>query len=355
MSEKTEIKKINNISYLVKITMCLLTLTHFVYGAIFYYCGIDEIFKVKATECVIALFVTIITFKIDKFHNLAVYFTHLSILISCAICTYVLGQGYGFLIVMITILTLSYVHDFRTNKYPLLIGALEVIFFLITIIITRDIPDYNSEYKHYFYIFNTVNVACIVFYYSSITMNISKQIDEKPNNKNEKINEKAEKDHLTRLLNRSAINKKVNKYHELLKNKEIQSMILVLGDVDDFKQINNDFGHDFGDLVLVNIADSISSKITNGYVGRWSDKEFLILLSNISIENCEKLINDIRIDCYNKKHADGYYLKNNISITFGICYSLRIENIDYMFSQADSALCKGKKSGKNKVETIVLG
>lgn len=355
MLAKSEIKKIHNISHLVKITMCLLTITHFSYGIIFYFCNIHEMFIVKTTEAIIALIVTIITLKIDRLHNIAVYFTHLSILISCAICTYILGQDYGFLVVMITILTLGYVHDFRTNKYPILIGILEVLFFIVTIIITKDIPDYDSEYKHFFYIFNTINIACIVLFYSGITISIDEKAVERLNNENEKINEKVEKDYLTGILNRRKMNEKIKKYYDLLKREQIQSMILVLGDVDNFKKINDECGHDFGDIVLKNIANTISEGISNGYVARWGGEEFLILLSNMSVEDCENLINTIRSDCYNKKHGDGYYLKSNISITFGICYSLRVENIDYMLSQADNALYKGKKSGKNKIETVVLG
>lgn len=352
-----EIRKIDNIKQIVKVTMVLLTLTHTTYGIIFYFLDIQIMATVKIIEAIVALIFTIITFKFDKFHNIAVYFTHLSILISCSICTYVLGQGYGFLIVMMTILSLGYIHDFRNSRYPFIIGAFEVILVLIVLFITKDIPNYESQYQTFFYVFNIVNMTLIVIFYSSYTNSIDENEARNLEKENLKLQNKADYDYLTNILNRRAMNEILKTYHGYFQKDQIRSMAIVLGDIDNFKNLNDECGHNFGDIVLKNTAKIIKDKLTkkqSHYVSRWGGEEFLIFITGSGIDECEELIDDIRNEFSNFTHKDGYNARKT-TITFGICYSLRVESIDYMLSQADNALYQGKKSGKNKVETIVLG
>lgn len=351
------IKRINNIQQVVKITMVLLTLTHTIYGSIFYFCDILIMAKVKAVEVLLALGVTIFSLKFDRFFNIAVYFTHFSILVSCFICTYILGQGYGFLIVMMTILSLGYVHDFKESKYPLIIGAFEVLFVLIAFIVTKDIPNYDSDYKVFFYIFNVFNITLAIIFYSSYTNSSNENATKNLELESIRLQNKADYDYLTNILNRRAMNEILKTYHSYFQKDQIRSMAIILGDIDNFKSLNDECGHNFGDIVLKNTAKIIKDKLnkkTSCYVSRWGGEEFLIFLVGQGIDECEELIDNIRDEFSNFTHKDGYNSRKT-TITFGICYSLRIESIDYMLSQADNALYKGKKNGKNRVETIVLG
>ncbi|MBZ7979170.1 GGDEF domain-containing protein [Campylobacter sp. RM12642] len=352
-----EFRQIENIRQLVKITMILLTLTHSSYGTLFYFLGLHPMVNIKFIEAFIALIATIFILKIDKYHNIAVYFTHASVLISCSICTYMLGQGYGFLIVMIMLLSLGYVHDFRSSKYPLIIGIFEVVLFLATAIVTKDIPDFESDYKVFVYIFNIINITAVIIFYSSYTHSIDVNESKMLEKESVKLQNKADYDYLTNILNRRAMNEILHIYHNYFQKDQIRSMVIVLGDIDNFKSLNDECGHNFGDIVLKNTAKIIKDKLNkraSSYVSRWGGEEFLILLTGLNIDESEELINEIREDFSNYTHKDGYNARKT-TITFGICYSLRLESIDYMLSQADSALYNGKKSGKNKVETIVLG
>lgn len=377
----SEYRKIDNIKQLVKITMILLTLTHFTYGVVFYFLDIFPIVYIKLIEALVAFVFTIIILKIDKFYNIAVYFTHISVLVSCILCTYVLGQGYGFLIVMMAVLSLGYVHDFRSSKYPLIIGAFEVILFVITLIMTKDIPNYDSKYMVFVYIFNVTNMTLIIIFYSSYTNSIDENAAKVLEEESLKLQNKADYDYLTNTLNRRAMNEILNTYHDYFKKDQIRSMVIVLGDIDNFKSLNDECGHNFGDIVLKNTAKIINDNLSDEvkfiknnssdetknslerkddfkkaikYLARWGGEEFLIFLTGLSIDTSEELIDNIREEFSQFTHKDGYNARKT-TITFGICYSLRVESIDYMLSQADSALYKGKKSGKNKVETIVLG
>lgn len=352
-----EFRKIDNMRQLVKITMILLTITHTSYGTLFYFLGLYPMVNVKIIEAVVALIATIFILKIDKYHNIAVYFTHASVLISCSICTYVMGQGYGFLIVMIMLLSLGYVHDFRSSKYPLIIGVFEVMLFLVTAIITKDVPNYESNYMTFIYVFNIVNITAVIIFYSYYTHNIDKNESIVLEKEGIRLQNKADYDYLTNILNRRAMNEILHIYHNYFQKDQIRSMVIALGDIDNFKSLNDECGHNFGDIVLKNTAkiikDNLSNKSTN-YVARWGGEEFLIFLTGLSIDESEELVDGIREEFSNYMHKDGYNARKT-TITFGICYSLRLESIDYMLSQADNALYNGKKTGKNKVETIVLG
>lgn len=351
------IRRIDNIKQVVKITMILLVLTHASYGVIFYFLDIFIMAKVKIIEAAIALLFAIFILMIGKFHNIAVYFTHFSILISCALCTYFIGQDYGFLIVMITILSLGYVHDFKNSKYPMLIGMFEIVFVIFIIYFTKDIPNYESEYKTFFYVFNIVNIVLVVVFYSSFINSIDENEAKSLEKENVKLQNKADYDYLTNILNRRAMNEILKTYHGYFQKDQIRSFVVVLGDIDNFKSLNDECGHNFGDIVLKNTAKLIKDKLvkkSSCYVSRWGGEEFLVFLTGHSIDECEELINEIKDEFSNFTHKDGYNARKT-TITFGVCYALRVESIDYMLSQADSALYKGKKSGKNKVETIVLG
>ena len=350
-------RKIHNIRQLVKITMILLIITHSSYGTLFYFLGLYPMVHVKFIEALIALVFTIFVLKLDKYYNIAIYFTHASVLISCSICTYMLGQGYGFLIVMIMLLSLGYVHDFRSSKYPLIIGIFEVILFLLTVIITRDVPDFESNYMVFVYIFNIINITAVIIFYSSYTHSLDVSESKILDKESVELQNKADYDYLTNILNRRAMNEILHIYHNYFKKDQIRSMVIVLGDIDNFKSLNDECGHNFGDIVLKNTAKIIKDRLAkraSNYVSRWGGEEFLILLTGLSIDEVEELMNEIREDFSNYTHKDGYNSRKT-TITFGICYALRIESIDYMLSQADSALYSGKKSGKNKIETIVLG
>ncbi|WP_267524271.1 GGDEF domain-containing protein [Campylobacter sp. MG1] len=352
-----ELKQLNNIKSLVNVTMVLLVVTHFIYFLIFYFIDIETMAKFKFIEFIVNLIVAFFIILSKRFYNLGVYFTHFAILISCAGCTYIVGQGYGFLNVFIAILSLGYVHNFKTSKYPFIIGIIEIILLIVVFYLTKDIPNYDSKYMLLVYFVNIFAIAFIVIFYSIAVSdnkkNQSKILDEEKS----KLQAKVDYDYLTKILNRKAMNEILSKYYDYFQKDKIRSMVLVLGDIDNFKNINDMYGHIYGDIVLKNTANIIKNKISdikNSYVSRWGGEEFLIFLTGMNVEEVEKLINDIKNDFSNYIHSDGYNSKK-ATITFGICYALRVESIDYMLSQADTALYNGKKSGKNRVELILLG
>jgi diguanylate cyclase (GGDEF)-like protein len=123
-------------------------------------------------------------------------------------------------------------------------------------------------------------------------------------------------------------------------------------DVDDFKKINDTYGHKFGDTVLKMIADAFRDGTrTQEYISRWGGEEFLILLPETPLDGTMIVAERLRANIENEKIVFG---KEEIGVTmsFGVgefnpSYSIE-ENIDLI----DKKLYEAKRAGKNCVKKI---
>ncbi|MEG2983627.1 MAG: GGDEF domain-containing protein [Peptostreptococcaceae bacterium] len=155
----------------------------------------------------------------------------------------------------------------------------------------------------------------------------------------------AVKDGLTGVWNRNYMNIKLN---EFILNKSIFSIVIL--DIDDFKKVNDIYGHEFGDVVLKEVSSFIKDKLgAEGEIYRYGGEEFIISINNKTAFEVFDFIDNVRSELatYNISHN-----KQNISITssFGIAeFPLDGESILEVINNADKALYLSKKTGKNKV------
>lgn len=93
---------------------------------------------------------------------------------------------------------------------------------------------------------------------------------------------------------------------------------MCLGDIDDFKHVNDTYGHEVGDKVLRAVSDVIAGNVpSEGYVCRWGGEEILFVVPNTDTESCEKIAKSIcqKIhECTFKENSRSF----NISMTFGV-------------------------------------
>lgn len=150
-------------------------------------------------------------------------------------------------------------------------------------------------------------------------------------------------DGLTRVLNREIISSYLK---HLIDTKS--TFTLCLCDVDNFKSVNDNYGHMMGDEVLQRFAASVEDSVGNkGLVGRYGGDEFMIILDGISEYN------DIWEICHriNKRLADLTFPRTqelSISATTGISrFPLDGNNYDELLETADKALYRGKMKGRN--------
>src|SRR5690606_35742085 len=126
-------------------------------------------------------------------------------------------------------------------------------------------------------------------------------------------------------------------------------MGVLLFDIDHFKNINDQFGHDAGDRVLSEIAHIINQKIRHTDIfGRWGGEEFILVCSQIHEDRLIALADKLREAI--KQHtfeAEGQSIKATVSI--GATTVSAQETFEKVFKRADKALYSAKNTGRNQV------
>ena len=158
-------------------------------------------------------------------------------------------------------------------------------------------------------------------------------------------------DQLTRLYNRGEIQRRILERIEAKKDQPDgeDATSLVMIDLDDFKQINDTYGHREGDLVLMRISNLIheaTRKLNeNAADGRWGGEEFMLMLPGIAREAAAAFAEEIR-EAIEEQHFEKC---GKVSASFGVAQALPAEDADPLIVRADTALYQAKATGKNRV------
>lgn len=160
-----------------------------------------------------------------------------------------------------------------------------------------------------------------------------------------KLYELAIKDELTGAYNRRFF---INKFYEEAERVKRSSRVfsVIIFDIDDFKYINDKFGHIAGDNVLKSMISNINNRLRKiDILARWGGEEFVILLPETSIENAYLVANELRqlVSEINIDYID------NFTISLGISEYKINDEIDDVIKKADQKMYEAKLSGKNCV------
>ena len=125
-------------------------------------------------------------------------------------------------------------------------------------------------------------------------------------------------------------------------------MAFILLDVDDFKSINDTFGHQMGDKILVIIAKVLKNCFSSRTIlARWGGEEFVVVLRNTNKEEAYFLAEKLRLAIFDNKEI--YALINKrMTVSLGIAVKQDNENKDELFLRVDKNLYKAKEQGKNQ-------
>jgi two-component system cell cycle response regulator len=153
-------------------------------------------------------------------------------------------------------------------------------------------------------------------------------------------------DPLTQIYNRLKFNDELDKIiNDYKKNKHPFSIIMF--DIDHFKNVNDTYGHDTGDLVLTTLCHIVQDNIREIDVfARWGGEEFMILTPNDGIENSKNMAEKLR------KVIEIYYFEKVKSITcsFGVTEFTDEDTNDTFTKRVDGALYTAKNQGRNMVK-----
>ncbi len=159
--------------------------------------------------------------------------------------------------------------------------------------------------------------------------------------------EQAIKDSLTKLYTRRYFEERC--YQEIYRfGRTGEEFAIAFLDIDDFKQINDTFGHSAGDIVLKTLSEIILKSIRKSDIAcRYGGEEFVILLANSDSQSAEVVLSRIK----DKLTTNTNLIDRNLKITFsaGIStYSNRFSKIEELIEDADKKLYKAKRNGKNQ-------
>ena len=291
----------------------------------------------------------------EREHYLAIYFiTYIEVILHSFAATICLGWQFGFAQYIIAIIPVGfyicYTLDIKRKKFT--IATLSAVFSAVAFLACKFLSFFgeplveidNIALELSLYVFNSLCAFVFLIIFSLIFVFEMKLSSSQLKHQNAILDKLASTDPLTGLYNRRSMDIFLNQAVE-----SASSFALIMCDIDNFKSVNDTYGHDFGDVVLKGIASITVEQVKGrGYVCRWGGEEILILLNNASEESSFRIAENIRRNVAN--HVFDLNEKwIHCSLTLGIAMHNSKEAVEDTITRADYNLYCGKRNGKNAV------
>lgn len=276
------------------------------------------------------------------------------IMIHTVLCMLLIGVDASFYLYAIMILPVAtYVLFFscsiqvffRTVIVFIIVDILLVSGSLITVKYIDTYPYFPLTYDdiHMLRILNMSFAALMLTLFSMLFALEVYSLLKKLRSANSALEYTATHDALTGLYNRHSIKPVLERLTE-----SNGSFCVALGDIDDFKKINDTYGHDCGDCALKIVAELMINGVADGDIAcRWGGEEMLLILRG-SREDALARLDEI----YEKiRNADIRHEDNTVrlTMTFGFAHHTEAENLDMLITTVDKRLYHGKQNGKNRI------
>lgn len=241
-----------------------------------------------------------------------------------------------FLFIPLILIMVAFMH---TKKYQYYLVNMFVFTFSVYQVIMELILYYNHEISYEETIISFVSLfytLAIMFILSMFIKVVDAEIE-----KSSQLFELSIKDLLTDTFNRRKIDRT---FRTNVFSKRISVMLF---DFDDFKKINDTYGHPIGDEVLTESIELVNTLIRkDDYVVRWGGEEFIVILHECDIEEAYQIAEGIRKQIKEIRYS--FDNKLEVTVSIGIAKKDEKESIYDAISRADKALYKAKASGKDK-------
>lgn len=355
-SYKINSLKTTNITFLqaLNIAMSLAATLHIIFIVLFIIKDVMFLAIFNVFSFILYLFLILYYSKINLVKTTILIF--IEVFLHSTLCIYLVGLKSGFYVYPLCLIPIVYYVSINIVKKELY-GHIVVILCILNYKFAKYFlgslvyPKYMSnilDIQTKLYVFNLFCASSLFIFLTYAFLKEMNDIQENLQSANEMLKNIVNIDPLTNISNRRSIDEKLKETIEEFQRYK-KSFSIAICDVDNFKCVNDTYGHDCGDIVLKNISDVLkqSSETFNIEVCRWGGEEFFILLKNYDLESsrniCEKILNDIR-------ELEIFYDDNKIKVTmtFGVAeFSVQNNDLEQVLKIADNNLYKGKKSTKN--------
>ncbi len=312
-------------------------------------------------SAILYLYLGTVLTKQEKYFEIFL-FSYCEILIHSVTASILAGWDWGFMIYILAIIPVAFYLAYslpnlhHSLKMPFLFSYIAMCVFVVTIFLCDAIDPIYTFRKYdveltIAYAFNSL-VAFVMLIIFSIFFVIEIRRNEiKLESQFDTLQSVSSIDPLTKLLNRRSMDAHLSDAMDIAKTKG-HRFSLIIGDIDNFKKINDTYGHNVGDEILINVANTIVTNAPdNAHVCRWGGEEILILVRSTlddAVPVAEKMREQIeKMVTYTEIDKEDIPIR--ITMTFGVAEYVPGFGIPKLVAIADDNLYRGKKEGKNRV------
>jgi diguanylate cyclase (GGDEF)-like protein len=331
--------------YVCIITSALFFIIHTLYSIFFlldkdYFLGY---YNIGSSILYLSWILILLKFKLLKTYA---FMTLFEILLFVCLCIIFVGWKYGVQHYLLGLVMLIFYVAYMAKKissiniHPVILSGLCMFLFVFFAIFQDHVsPIYETE-TWAFGLYVTHAIVSFVFEitFGFLLYNTVFRLEDK-------IHDESVLDALTQINNRKGI-------QEIYKNigeDSLSNYLVAIYDIDNFKHLNDKYGHPFGDIVLKEIAQIIKNTLPNSFACRWGGEEFVSIIKiEGNEEEMKNLIDNVRLTIKNNE----FKLNNkhvNVTITIGVSAYNNYDSLENWVSASDKKLYDGKKNGKDRV------
>ena len=216
----------------------------------------------------------------------------------------------------------------------------------IGIFLLADEFEFEASEERWEYV---ISIAIFAFLSLILPFIIGKRLIQQQEHLSKEIRNLSETDHLTAIYNRRKItelfDREITRY-----NRYKYPLSIILIDIDYFKKINDQFGHNQGDKTLQEIASLLKTESRESdYVGRWGGEEFLIICPETDLDGARTLAEKLRTTISEYP----FTRIGHKTASFGVATCSNDSSFENMINHADEALYTAKSAGRDNVVQLI--
>lgn len=335
--------------------ICVIGTVHVLLVVLF--CFLHVVPLILLNICSVLLYINcLLAIRHDRDPRKVFYAIYLEIIIQSFAATVCIGWRFGFPQYVIALVPFGYymchalLDGRRRYVIATLLGLIAVASFIscrvlsvyLGVIYQVEIPEWGVLGV---YIFNSLCNFGFLFLVTVIFLVEMQTATNQLQSQNAILDQMASIDPLTDLYNRRSMHAFLD---DAVEEEDKTPFCLVMCDIDDFKRINDTYGHDTGDTVLKEVAQMVKEQVgDSGCACRWGGEEMLLIVHG-DLEQACQIAENIR------RKVEGFAFCLNgqnihCSITIGVAPHQKGRTIDHTITHADNNLYYGKRNGKNRV------
>ena len=331
---------------LSQLALALALTLHVVFAAFFFVLRVDQLVWIECVDA--SVYAGCIVLAKRRMRNLVTVITWLELIAHALVASRLLGWASGFQYYMWILIPLIFFNTESRLRTKLLLASLVVVFNVGAAIWLQPLAPAVELSTTIVDAFNKFNIASYLGASGLLALIYARAVGDAER----QLHLLATTDALTGLANRRRLLEIAT--HEIARvRRAFRPMCVIALDIDNFKSINDRFGHAVGDSVLLEVTRALRRTLrVQDHVARWGGEEFLILMPGVALDVARTAAERIRLTLASTAVAvHGIDMDSlRITVTLGVSEWRSTEDIEQCIARADAAMYRGKGNGRDRVE-----